>query len=109
MHDFLAKQNIKWQFNLSRAPWWGGQFERIVGLMKQTLYKVMGKAKPRLKELKSLLLEVETTLNNRPLGYVEDDVQSVILTPNVMFDYPINVPEGEDMDDNAKNFGTMVK
>ena len=23
IHDFLAKQNIKWQFNLSRAPWWG--------------------------------------------------------------------------------------
>ena len=35
LHDFLADQCIKWQFNLSRAPWWGGQFERLVGLMKQ--------------------------------------------------------------------------
>lgn len=24
LHDFLAKMNVKWQFNLSRAPWWGG-------------------------------------------------------------------------------------
>ena len=23
-HKFLADSNIKWQFNLSRAPWWGG-------------------------------------------------------------------------------------
>lgn len=32
--NFLAYQGIKWQFNLSRAPWWGGQFERMVGLVK---------------------------------------------------------------------------
>ena len=27
VHDFLSQDNIRWQFNLSRAPWWGGQFE----------------------------------------------------------------------------------
>lgn len=27
LHDYLAKMNIKWQFDLSRAPWWGRQFE----------------------------------------------------------------------------------
>ena len=32
--DWIARQGIKWQFNLSRAPWWGGQFERLVGLLK---------------------------------------------------------------------------
>ena len=44
VHDFLAKQRIRWQFNLRRAPWWGGHFERIVDLVKQTLFKVMGKS-----------------------------------------------------------------
>ena len=29
VHDYLAKHRIMWQFNLSRAPWWGGQFERL--------------------------------------------------------------------------------
>ena len=100
MYDFLAKHKIKWQFNLNRAPWWGGQFERLIGLMKQTLYRTMGKLKPKLNEFKSLLVEVETVLNNRPLGYVEDDVQSVILTPNVMmFDTPIHIPREEEIDD----------
>ena len=37
LNDFLAHQRISWQFNLSRAPWWGGQFERMVGLVKGAL------------------------------------------------------------------------
>ena len=32
LHDFLAKLNIKWQFNLTKAPWWGGQFKRRLAL-----------------------------------------------------------------------------
>ena len=37
MHDYLSRNHITWQFNLSRAPWWGGQSQRlaIVGLVKQ--------------------------------------------------------------------------
>ena len=36
-NDFLARNDIKWQFNISRAPWWGGQFDRLVGLVKRAL------------------------------------------------------------------------
>ena len=42
LHDFLAKLNIKWQFNLTKAPWWGGQFERMIGLVKQAFNKSVG-------------------------------------------------------------------
>ena len=82
--SFLAKREIKWQFNLSRAPWWGGQFERLVGLVKQALYKVIGKSTLRWNELESVVLDVETTLNNRPLGYVDDDFTKPVLTPNLL-------------------------
>ena len=82
--SFLAKREIRWQFNLSRAPWWGGQFERLVGLVKQALYKVIGKSTLRWNELESVILDVETTLNNRPLGYVDDDYTKPILTPNLL-------------------------
>ena len=37
--NFLAHQAIQWQFNLSRAPWWGEQFERMVGLLKGALHE----------------------------------------------------------------------
>ena len=35
MHDYLSRNYITRQFNLSRAPWWGGQFERLEGLVTQ--------------------------------------------------------------------------
>ena len=45
LHHFLNTEGIKWKFNFSRAPWWGGQFERMVGLVKNALYKTVGKSK----------------------------------------------------------------
>ena len=33
-HDFLSKEIIILKFNLSRAPWQGGQYKRLVGLTK---------------------------------------------------------------------------
>ena len=41
-HDLLPGLTIKWQFNLSRAPWWRGQFERLIGLLKAAFYKTIG-------------------------------------------------------------------
>ena len=69
---------------MSRAPWWGGQFERLVGLVKRSLNKTIGNGRLRWGELEDVLLDVEVTLNNRPLGYVEDDVQLPLITPNSM-------------------------
>ena len=42
MNDWLAKQNIRRQCNLNRAPWWDGQFERLIGIMKQSMYEAIG-------------------------------------------------------------------
>ena len=81
VNQLLAEHQIVWQFNLSRAPWWGGQFERMVGLVKNSLNKTIGNGFLTWKELEEVLLDVEVTLNSRPLSYVEDDVQLPILTP----------------------------
>ena len=33
---------IKWKFNLSRAPWWsGGQFEHLIRVVKADMFKVI--------------------------------------------------------------------
>ncbi|KAK3725256.1 hypothetical protein QZH41_001288 [Actinostola sp. cb2023] len=95
-NNWLANEGIRWQFNLSRAPWWGGQFERMVGLTKQALYKSIGKGNLRWSELEEVLLDIEVALNNRPLSYVEDDVQMPLLTPSAMlFGQPSHLPEQE--------------
>ena len=84
MQNYLSVNQIHGQFNLSRAPWWGGQFERMIGLVKSALNKTIGHGMLSWKELQEVLSDVELTLNNRPLSYVEDDVQLPVLTPNSM-------------------------
>ena len=83
-NDYLATNQIHWQFNLSRAPWWGGQFERLIGLVKRALHKTIGNGCLRWHELQDILLDVEVALNCRPLTYLEDDIQMPTLTPNAM-------------------------
>ena len=94
LHDFLAKLNIKWHFNLTKAPWWGGQFERMIVLVNQAFNKRVGNGTLTWRELQDVLLDVEVALNNRPLSYVEEDVQLPVLTPNMLqFGRPNLLPE----------------
>ena len=84
LRGFAEAYEMKWKFNLSRAPWWGGQFERLIGIVKAAMYKVIGGGHLTWDELSEVLLDVEIQINRRPLTYVEDDVELPILTP-VMF------------------------
>ena len=63
----LSSKMIEW--NLERAPWWGGFFERMVGCVKRCLRKVLGNARLTFDKLFTVLIEVEGTLNSRPLTY----------------------------------------
>jgi len=50
-HVVLTGLTIMWQFNLSLAPWWGGQFERLIGLFKAAFYKTIENGTFRWAEL----------------------------------------------------------
>ena len=65
----LSSKMIEWKFNLERAPWRGGFFERMVGFVKRCLRKVLGNARLTFDKLFTVLIEVEGTLNSRPLTY----------------------------------------
>ena len=101
MQEHLIKIEIQWKFNLSRAPWWGGQFEQMAGLVKQCLYETTGRANLSQKEFEEIILDIEVTLNNRPLMYVEEDIKMPVLTPNTsLYGEPLLVPE-EDLDEDV--------
>ena len=86
------------QFNLSRAPSWGGQFELTVGLMKQCLYKTVGKANLSSQELEEVFLDIQIMLNNLPMNYLEDDIQFPVLTNALAFgEETFNLKEDIDM------------
>ena len=84
LNHFFNFMNKEWKFNLTRVPWWSGQFEGMVSLVKNALCKTVGKATLSWRELEEVLLDVENSLNNWPLTYVEDDVEYPILTPNTL-------------------------
>jgi len=54
--NYLGGLEIKWKLNLARAPWWGGFFERLVGIMKRSLSKVPLVYKPH-PQLSGMILE----------------------------------------------------
>ena len=79
----LSKQGVQWRFIPKRAPWYGGWWERLIGLTKSTLKKVLGRTHASLTTLQTLVVEVEAVLNDRPLTYVSTDVNdSEPLTPS---------------------------
>ena len=60
----------------------GGFYERLVGLVKKALRKTLGRNLLTLIQLQTLLKEVESVVNSRPLVYVGADINSnVTLTP----------------------------
>ena len=68
-HNLMVQQypqehSIRWQFNLPLAPWWGGFYERLIGLVKRTLKKVLGNAHLKFGEPETVLIETECMLNN---------------------------------------------
>ena len=85
--EFLAllqNEHIVWKFNLERSPWpwWSGFFERMAGTVKRCLRKVIMKAKLNEDELRTILLEIENTVNSPPLTYVYEELDSEPLTPS---------------------------
>ena len=73
---------IQWKFNLPKAPWWGGIFERLIRSTKRCLCKIIGKAKFTYDELLTAVIEVEGVLNSRPLTYVSTTDLEEPLTPS---------------------------
>jgi hypothetical protein len=78
---YFWQQRTKWSFNLEKAPWLGGFFERLVGSLKRCLKKTIGKAKLSYDELVTAVTEAESILNSRPLSYVSSEDVEEPLTP----------------------------
>ena len=85
----LRDNYIQRKFILERSPWWGGFYERLVGIMKSCLHKILGKKLLTFEELRALIYEIDCTLNLRPLTHVDEDFNNNILTLIILFIYVI--------------------
>ena len=64
-----AEEGITWEFIVEGAPWWGGFYERMVGVMKALMRKIIGNALLTVKEFETVLCKVEATINARPITF----------------------------------------
>jgi hypothetical protein len=73
---YASNHNVKWTFIPELAPWMGGFYERMIKIMKQAIRKSVGKTSLTLIQLQTIITEVESVVNSRPLVYVGSDFQS---------------------------------
>ncbi|XP_061176062.1 uncharacterized protein LOC133185013 [Saccostrea echinata] len=82
VQSYVANEEIQWQFIVELAPWMGGFYERLVGVVKRCLRKTMGKLCLTNEQMRTMLAEAEAVVNTRPLVYIGDDINSnITLTP----------------------------
>ena len=74
---YFATKGVTWQFIIEKAPWQGGFWERLVQSIKRCLKKNLGRTSLTFEELITILVEIEATLNNRPLSYLYDDEEGI--------------------------------
>ena len=65
-----------------KSPWSGGFYERIIGIIKCCIRKIVGKALLSYDELTILLAEIEQTLNSRPMMYLSNEHNDEAITPS---------------------------
>ncbi|GBN24424.1 hypothetical protein AVEN_39034-1 [Araneus ventricosus] len=65
--NFLLSENIEWKFIPPRSPNFGGLWETGVKSFKHHLKRVVGNAHLTLEEFLTIILEIESVLNSRPL------------------------------------------
>ena len=79
---FSIEQGMAWKYILELSPHWGGFYERLNGLVKRSLRKILWRAKLSYEEVEPILIEIEGILDSRTLGYVYDDNFEEPLTPS---------------------------
>ena len=78
----LDKRAVTWRFIPKKVPWYGGFWERLVGLTKTAIKKVLGRRHVSLPILETIVVEIEEVLNDRPLTFISSELEDLEpLTP----------------------------
>lgn len=74
-----CKENmIQWKFIPQLAPWHGAFYERLIGIVKQCLKRTLDKHLLTDQQLMTVVKEVETVVNSRPLTCVGAELEHVL-------------------------------
>lgn len=74
----------KWKFNPPTASWRGGWWERLIGVQKHQMRRVLGRSSLTYEHTMTVLCNGESVINSRPITYAADnDAELVPLTPSM--------------------------
>ncbi|CAG9133315.1 unnamed protein product [Plutella xylostella] len=99
----LTENRIEWKFNCPASPHFGGCWESMVKVVKNHLFKVIGQQLLSYEELVTVLAQIESVLNSRPLTVLSaDPAEPAALTPShFLHTAPLlSLPAAEVHDDN---------
>lgn len=78
----LGNMNIEWHFNCPAWPTAGGLWERAIQSLKYHLRRVVGEQRLTFDEFSTILAQMESCLNSRPLCALTEDTEDLeYLTP----------------------------
>ena len=78
-----------------------------MGVIKNCLKKVIGKAKLNFEELNTVIVEIEKCVNSRPLTYLSEEHEDTVLTPNHLI-YGRNINRNESVQHEFMNLVAMI-
>ena len=83
MIEHAALNKLEWKFNPPTACHMGGAWESLIKSVKSALVATLKNARPGEEVLRTVLAEIEHSVNSRPLTHVSPDPRdSEALTPN---------------------------
>ena len=102
--EFCSAQSIQWKFIPERSPHFGGLWEAAVKSFKYHLKRIVGEVKLNFEELTTVLVQIESCLNSRPLIPLDNDHDSPeVLTPgHFLIGRPL-----ESLPDPARSFHSL--
>ena len=81
LKDYLSTLSTSWRYILV-SRWWGGFWERIVQVVKRSIRNFLSKSKLTYEELLTVICEIESVVNSRPLYCVYNDNIEEVITPS---------------------------
>jgi hypothetical protein len=81
--EILARNNIKHVQIPLYSAWFGSSWERLIRVVKSSLFKCIGRSKMEYFKFLTLLTDIQEAVNSRPLTYRDtSDTAHEIITPN---------------------------
>ena len=83
VQEFFQSRGCLWKFIPPGAPWQGGFYQRVIDAVKRCLRKILHNKRVSVDDLRTLLVEIEARVNNRPITYIHEGIhEPEVMTPN---------------------------